>query len=117
MDLTTLIREGFRAVCEELITLMVAQFPALSVDASASLGAWLVLPVVAGSFWSNTHMNLYVVPSESVPLPANSSGSNAAAKDVADVIKGVSPTHTSASHVANASSISGIDDNTPLEVD
>lgn len=62
-------------------------------------------------------MDLDVVLSESVPLPAKASNGNGIEKAVADLICDVCLSHPSALHAVNAFSVANSDDNRPLEID
>lgn len=114
LDLTTLIRTGHCAACEELINLSVADFTALTIEAFADFDKGFVSSVTVAITRGEILMDIDGVPSESVLLPAGVDETSAVEKAVADFTGDVRFSLPLASQTVNFSSPAGRADVKPL---
>lgn len=116
-DPVSLSRNGPLFACEELINFLEVDFNATSNISLATRGPRSLPTGEVISTRVESLIDLNFVPSESVPPLAEASEVRAIEKAVADIINDMSSSHPSASHVMNASSAAGSDDEQPLVVD
>lgn len=116
MDLTSLIRDDLRAACEKLIKVVAADFAAVSADASKAPCAVSVPDGEPFPLRRNSLVDLDVVPSGYVLLPAEGSDASAIEMIVVDLIGDVSSSHLSASLAVNAPFFADTDDNRPSAI-
>lgn len=116
LDLTTIIRNGPRATREDFITLALSYLTAVSIDASATLGAGSVPTGDAVLLRYNPLLDIHNVFYGSVTLTADTYVAIAIAKAVADIIRDVSSSHPLALHVVNVPSFARTEDVRPSAV-
>lgn len=102
LKVAALIRNCPRAASEELLSLVVADFTAVSVYTAAILAVRSATAGEAVPLGGTTHMELDPVPAWSVPLPAKACNANAIEKAGADLIVDVSPFRLSKTPAVNA---------------
>lgn len=105
IDLTSLVRDGLRAVCKELIDLALADFTGASDDTSGAPDAESVPAGGAVLSMCVALMALEVVPSGSIPTPNKEGVTDAIEKAVTNLIGDTSLSHPSASSAVNAPSL------------
>lgn len=107
VDLTTLIPGGSRPDCKELIHVVVTDFTAVSVEASAFRRAGPVIAYNAANLRSNTLVHLEDVSAWSVLLPKEAVDAKAVETAVAMLIGNASLSDPSASHAVKDPYFSG----------
>lgn len=107
LDLSSLIGDGPRAVCEEIVKLAVADFTAASVNTLTTAGARSASSREAPPLEGTTILHLDVVPLGSVLLPAEACEAYVIKMAFADLIGDVFTSHPSGLHALNALSLAG----------
>lgn len=116
VDLTALTRDSLHEVRNELVDLAVEEFTDTSVNTSAAPGSESVSTGEVVLTRGSTLMDLDIVSSGSVPLPAKDGDAKAIGKAVANLIGDISASHPSASLAVNDPSLAGNDAYRPLAV-
>lgn len=116
-DLANLIRNDPRVACKELVNHSVADFTAPSDRFLAVSDTVSLLTGKVASALVKALMDLDIVPSEFLPLPAEASNARAIKIAVADLIGDVSVSLSSTSYAVNDSSLVGSHDGIPLVAD